>query len=80
VTVYVDGLPVIRGKYGVKNGRYAVKVNSIQHPAEYLKAPLERGRLGPSMMRAEERGEFYERGAKLAAEPLAQPVEPATSA
>jgi len=80
VTVYVDGLPVIRGKYGVKNGRYAVKVNSIQHPAEYLKAPLERGRLGPSMMRAEERGEFYERGAKPAAEPLAQPAEPATSA
>jgi flagellar motor switch protein FliM len=61
VTVYVDGLPVIRGKYGVKNGRYAVKVNSIQHPAEYLKAPLERGRLGPSMMRAEERGSLYQR-------------------
>ena len=68
VTVYVDGLPVIRGKYGVKNGRYAVKVNSIQHPEEYLKAPLERGRLGPSMMRAEERGDLYERQAARAGE------------
>ena len=38
VTVYVDGLPVIRGKYGVKNGRYAVRVQSIQRPEEYLKA------------------------------------------
>ena len=70
VTVYVDGLPVIRGKYGVKNGRYAVKVNSIQRPEEYLKAPLERGRLGPSMMRAEERGDLYERQAARAGETL----------
>jgi flagellar motor switch protein FliM len=70
VTVYVDGLPVIRGKYGVKNGRYAVKVNSIQHPAEYLKAPLEKGRLGPSMMRAQERGEFYQAGRGRAGEAL----------
>jgi flagellar motor switch protein FliM len=68
VTVYVDGLPVIRGKYGVKNGRYAVKVESIKHPVEYLKAPLERGRLGPSMMRGEERGDLYERNAARAGE------------
>lgn len=68
VTVYVDGLPVIRGKYGVKNGRYAVKVESIKHPVEYLKAPLERGRLGPSMMRGEERGDLYERSAARAGE------------
>jgi len=68
VTVYVDGLPVIRGKYGVKNGRYAVKVQSIKHPVEYLKAPLERGRLGPSMMRGEERGDLYERSAARAGE------------
>ncbi|MBU3724005.1 MAG: flagellar motor switch protein FliM [Burkholderiaceae bacterium] len=68
VTVYVDGLPVIRGKYGVKNGRYAVKVQSIQRPEEYLKAPLERGRLGPSMMRAEERGDLYERQSARAGE------------
>jgi len=54
----------------VKNGRYAVKVSDIQHPAEYLKAPLEKGRLGPSMMRAEERGEYYERGAAQAPESL----------
>jgi flagellar motor switch protein FliM len=70
VTVYVDGLPVIRGKYGVKNGRYAVKVQSIKHPVDYLKAPLERGRLGPSVMRGEERGEFYERREARAGEAL----------
>jgi len=70
VTVYVDGLPVIRGKYGVKNGRYAVKVNSIQHPAEYLKAPLEKGKLGPDALRREERGEFYQAGRGRAGETL----------
>jgi len=79
VTVYVDGLPVIRGKYGVKNGRYAVKVASIQHPAEYLKAPLERGRLGPSMMRGEERGDLYERQGARAGEAFEAAI-PATGA
>ncbi len=59
ITVYVDGLPMIRGKYGVKNGRYSVKIDSIKHPVEYMKMPLQRGRLGPSMMRSEERGEMY---------------------
>jgi flagellar motor switch protein FliM len=60
VTVYVDGLPVIRGQYGVKNGRYSVKVGTIQHPTEFLKSPLESARLGPSMMRSAEQGELYE--------------------
>ncbi len=59
ITVYVDGLPMIRGKYGVKNGRYSVKIDSIKHPVEYMKMPLQHGRLGPSMMRSEERGEMY---------------------
>jgi len=45
-----------------------VKVQSIKHPVEYLKAPLERGRLGPSMMRGEERGDLYERSAARAGE------------
>jgi flagellar motor switch protein FliM len=48
VTVYVDGLPVIHGKYGVRNGRYAVRIESIRHPADFLKNPLSRGLLGPS--------------------------------
>jgi hypothetical protein len=61
---------VIRGKYGVKNGRYAVKVSDIQHPAEYLKAPLEKGRLGPDLLRREERGEFYQAGKRRAGENL----------
>jgi len=60
ITVYVDGLPVIRGQYGVKNGRYSVKIDSIQHPAEFLKSPLENARLGPSMLRGQETGELYE--------------------
>jgi len=60
VTVYVDGLPVIKGQYGTKDGRYSVKVGTIQHPAEFLKSPLESARLGPSMMRSAERGELYE--------------------
>jgi flagellar motor switch protein FliM len=60
ITVYVDGLPVIRGQYGVKNGHYSVKIDSIQHPEEFLKSPLEKARLGPSMMRSQESGELYE--------------------
>jgi len=60
VTVYVDGLPVIKGQYGIKDGRYSVKVSTIQHPAEFLKSPLESARLGPSMMRSAEKGELYE--------------------
>jgi flagellar motor switch protein FliM len=60
VTMFVDGLPMIRGKYGIKNGRYAVKLESIQHPEEFLKSPLDNARLGPSLMRSQERGELYE--------------------
>ena len=47
-----------------------MKVQSIKHPVDYLKAPLERGRLGPSVMRGEERGEFYERREARAGEAL----------
>jgi flagellar motor switch protein FliM len=35
-------------------------VGTIQHPAEFLKSPLESARLGPSMMRSAEKGELYE--------------------
>jgi flagellar motor switch protein FliM len=66
ITVYVDGLPVIRGQYGVKNGRYSVKIQTIQHPAEFLKSPLESARLGPSMMRGAEQGELYEQFSDVA--------------
>jgi flagellar motor switch protein FliM len=51
---------VIKGQYGTKDGRYSVKVGTIQHPAEFLKSPLESARLGPSMMRSAEKGELYE--------------------
>lgn len=47
VTVYCDGLPIIQAKYGVRNGRYAVKIESIKHPAEFLKSPVELGMIGP---------------------------------
>ena len=53
-------MPVIKGQYGTKDGRYSVKVGTIQHPAEFLKSPLESARLGPSMMRSAEKGELYE--------------------
>ena len=69
VTMFVDGLPMIRGKYGVKNGRYAVKVDSIQHPAEFIKRPMDSARIGPSMMRGEERGELYEQFKNTNVEP-----------
>jgi len=36
ITVHVDGLPMIRGRHGVRNGRYAVKVEHIRHPMELL--------------------------------------------
>jgi len=49
---------------------------------DYLKAPLERGRLGPSVMRGEERGELYERREARAGEALqaAMAAEPAGQA
>jgi flagellar motor switch protein FliM len=59
VTMFVDGLPMIRGKYGVRNGRYAVKIDSIQHPSDFFKSPMDRARIGPSMMRSAERGDMY---------------------
>jgi len=72
VTVYVDGLPVIRGQYGVKNGRYSVKVGTMQHPTEFLRSPLESARLGPSMMRSAEQGELYEQFDSKSANPASQ--------
>jgi len=29
ITAYVNRVPMIRGKYGVKNGRYALRVEEI---------------------------------------------------
>jgi flagellar motor switch protein FliM len=70
---------VIKGQYGVKEGRYSVKVSTIQHPAEFLKSPLEKARLGPSMMRSAEKGELYEQPAEnpqaFAPKPAAEPIK-----
>jgi flagellar motor switch protein FliM len=59
VTMYVDGLPMIQGKYGVKNNKYSVKVETIQHPAEFLKNPVNASSSESSVMRSEERGDRY---------------------
>ena len=42
ITAYVDGLPMVLGQYGVRNGRYAIKVHHVKHPSELLDKP--RGR------------------------------------
>ena len=47
VTVMVDGLPMIKGDYGVRNGRYAVKVAEIEHPIEFGNRPPDRGVMSP---------------------------------
>lgn len=59
VTMYVDGLPMIQGKYGVKNNKYSVKVESIQHPAEYLKNPVNTPFSESSATLGEERGDLH---------------------
>ena len=59
VTMYVDGLPMIQGKYGVKNNKYSVKVETIQHPAQFLKNPVNTPVSESSVMRSEERGDLY---------------------
>jgi hypothetical protein len=43
----VDGLPMIKGDYGVRNGRYAVKVTEIEHPVTFGQKPDERGFMSP---------------------------------
>lgn len=48
INVLVDGLPMIRGEYGVRNGRYAVKVSEIRHPIDQSNRPAQRGLLGPA--------------------------------
>ncbi len=48
VTVMVDGLPMIKGDYGVRNGRYAVKVTEIEHPIVFGQKPDERGFMSPA--------------------------------
>lgn len=47
ITVMVDGLPMIKGTYGVRNGRYAVKISDINHPVALSNQPADRGLLGP---------------------------------
>ena len=63
LTVLVDGLPMIKGAYGVRNGRYAVKVGEIEHPIQFSSRPPERGLIGP---------QFRERPAAAPAAPLSQ--------
>jgi flagellar motor switch protein FliM len=36
VTAYVDGLPMVTGQYGVRNGHYAIKVAQVNHPADLI--------------------------------------------
>ena len=48
ISVMVDGLPMIKGAYGVRNGRYAVKISEIEHPIEFSNRPVERGVMSPS--------------------------------
>jgi flagellar motor switch protein FliM len=58
----------------VKNGRYSVKIGTMQHPTEFLRSPLESARLGPSMMRSAEQGELYEQFDSKSANPAPQGV------
>lgn len=48
INVMVDGLPMIKGAYGVRNGRYAVKISEIEHPIEFSNRPIQRGVMSPS--------------------------------
>ncbi|MEY3201608.1 MAG: hypothetical protein RIR70_1158 [Pseudomonadota bacterium] len=36
ITAYVDGMPMVLGQYGVRNGRYAIKVSHVKHPSQLL--------------------------------------------
>ena len=40
-TIYIDNLPMIRGRFGVKNGKYAVKTDEMKNPVEFMKTPLD---------------------------------------
>ena len=63
LTVLVDGLPMIKGAYGVRNGRYAVKVGEIEHPLQFSSRPPERGLVSP---------QFRERAVAASAVPPSQ--------
>lgn len=43
ITAYVDGLPMVLGQYGVRNGRYAIKVQHVKHPSDMLDPNKGRG-------------------------------------
>lgn len=64
ITVVVDGLPMIKGAYGVRNGRYAVKISEINHPVALSNQPADRGLLGPQYREREAgAGDFsFEKG------------------
>jgi flagellar motor switch protein FliM len=40
-TIYIDNLPMIRGHFGIKNGKYAVKAEEMKNPVEFLKTPFD---------------------------------------
>jgi flagellar motor switch protein FliM len=44
ITAYVDGLPMVLGQYGVRNGRYAIKVQHVKNPADLVGLAKKRGR------------------------------------
>ena len=64
ITVMVDGLPMIKGAYGVRNGRYAVKISDINHPVALSTQPADRGLIGPQYRERDPgAGEFtFEKG------------------
>jgi len=48
ITAYVNRVPMIRGKYGVKNGRYALRVEEIRNPTDFVSLGLKNKQLlGP---------------------------------
>jgi len=48
ITAFVNRVPMIRGKYGVKNGRYALRVEEIRNPTDFVSLGLKnRQLLGP---------------------------------
>lgn len=48
ITAFVNRVPIIRGKYGVKNGRYALRVEEIRNPTDFVSLGIKNKQLlGP---------------------------------
>lgn len=64
ISVMVDGLPMIKGAYGVRNGRYAVKVSEIDHPITLSARPVERGVMSPRFRERTEQASPHQHAAQ----------------